>query len=110
MRKRDSEVEQRVLRTLKLDSAIACREICVESQDGVVTLNGTAPSHPERAAVHEATRGTPGVRGVVNKIEVKADRFLTSENSRSANASPPSLNVLVSTSSEAGVEAPRAPQ
>lgn len=110
MRKRDSEVEQQVLRTLKLDSAIACREICVESQDGVVTLSGTAPSYQERAAVREATRGTPGVCGVVNKIEVRTDRFLIPEKSQSAHASVIALTVLVSTSSGAGGRAPHAPQ
>lgn len=110
MTKRDSEVEQQVLRTLKLDSAIACREICVESQAGVVTLGGTTPSPQERAAVYEATRGTPGVRGVVNKIEAEANRFFIPEKSCSANASVSPLNVLVSTSSEASVWVPHAPQ
>jgi hypothetical protein len=87
MKKRDSEVEQQVLRTLKLDSSTACRELCVESQAGVVTLSGTTPSPQERQAVCEAARGTPGVSGVVNKIEVEANRFLIPEKSCSANAS-----------------------
>jgi len=99
--KRDSEVEQQVLRTLKLDSAIACRELCVESQAGVVTLSGTATTPHEREAVYEATRVTPGVRGVVNKIEVKTNRLCIPEQARSANATISPLNVLVSTSSEA---------
>lgn len=77
MRMRDSEVEQQVLRSLKLDSAIAGREICVESQDGVVTLSGTAPSYLQRSAVHEATLRAPGVRDVVNEIEV--DRVFIDE-------------------------------
>jgi hypothetical protein len=101
MEKRDSEVEQRVLRTLKLDSAIACRELCVESQAGVVTLSGTTTTPEERQEVHDATRGTPGVRAVVNKIEVKTNRFFIPEQACSANATAAPLNVLVSTSSEA---------
>jgi hypothetical protein len=79
MRMRDSEVEQQVLRSLKLDSAIAGREICVESQDGVVTLSGTAPSYLQRSAVHEATLRAPGVRDVVDAIEVEVDRFFIDE-------------------------------
>lgn len=108
--KRDSEVEQRVLRTLKLDSSIACREVCVESQLGVVKVSGTTPTSRERAAVYEATRGTPGVRSVVNKIEVGANRSFIPEKLPGANASAPPLNVLVSTSSEASIRAPHAPQ
>ena len=107
--KRDSEVEQQVLRTLKLNSAIQCRELCVESQAGVVTLSGTTPSHQERAAVYEATRNTPDVRHVVNKIGVKAGRSLTLEESYSANSSASPLDVLVSPSSEAKW-GPHAPQ
>jgi hypothetical protein len=79
MTKRDSEVEQQVLRSLKVDSAVACREICVESQDGVVTLSGTARSYQQRSAVHEATLRAQGVGGVVNTIQVEVDRFLIEE-------------------------------
>jgi hypothetical protein len=95
-RMRDSEVEQQVLRSFKLDSAVAGTEICVESQDGVVTLSGTSPTYRLRAAFHAATLGTPGVSGVVNKIEFKVDRLLIAAKSQSANASALALNVLIS--------------
>jgi hypothetical protein len=97
MMMRDSEVEQQVLRSLELDSAIAGREICLESQDGVVTLSGTAPSYQQRSAVHEATRRALGVRGVVNTIEVKVDRFFVAGMSPGANTSAPAVDVRVST-------------
>lgn len=96
MRMRDSEVEQQVLRSLKLESAIEGREICVESQDGVVTLSGASPSYHQRLAVHEATRRTLGVRGVVNKIDVKVDRLFIAEQPPSANTLAPPLSVVVS--------------
>jgi len=89
---RDSEVEQQVLRSLKLDSAIVGREICVESQAGVVTLSGTSPSYHARSAIREATRRTPGVYGVVNKIEVKVGGFLITEMPAGANTSVPPLD------------------
>ncbi len=72
--KRDSEVEQHVLRSFKLDSAITSREICVESDCGLVTLNGTVTSYRESSAIYSATGRTPGVCGVVNKIEVRGGR------------------------------------
>jgi len=93
---RDSEVEQQVLRSLKLDSAIVGREICVESQAGVVTLSGTSPSYHARSAIREATRRTPGVYGVVNKIEVERGAFLTAEIPAGASSSVPPLNLSIS--------------
>jgi osmotically-inducible protein OsmY len=89
---RDSEVEQQVLRSLMLDSAIVCREICVESQAGVVTLSGKSPSRHMRSAIQEATRRTPGVCGVVNKIEVERGACLTAEIPAGASTSVPPLN------------------
>jgi len=67
----DSEIEQQVLRSLALDSAISSREICIESQRGVVTLSGTVPSYRESSTIYSATSRAPGVCGVVNRIEVK---------------------------------------
>jgi hypothetical protein len=96
VRMRDTEVEQQVLRSLKLDSAIEGREVCVESQDGVVTLSGTAPSYHQRSAVHEATLRAPGVRGVVNQIEVEVDGFFIADLPPSANTLAPPLNLIAS--------------
>ena len=64
----DSEVEQQVLRSLRLDSAISSREICLQSHRGVVTLSGTVPSHGESSAIYYATLRAPGVCGVVNGL------------------------------------------
>jgi hypothetical protein len=72
----DSEVEQQVLRSIELDSAISSREICIESQDGVVTLSGTVTSYRESSIIYSATSRAPGVCGVVDKIEVKDDEHL----------------------------------
>ena len=67
----DTEIEQQVLRSLELDSAISSREICIESQCGVVTLSGTVPSYRESSTIYSATSRAPGVCRVVNSIEVK---------------------------------------
>jgi hypothetical protein len=77
--KRDSEVEQQVLRSLKLDSAIAYNEICVESHGGVVTLRGTVLNRFEKSAIYSAACQSPGVCSVVNKVEVKRGRLAISE-------------------------------
>ena len=82
--RRDSEVEQQVLRSLKLDSAIAYNEICVESHGGVVTLRGTALNRFEKSAIYSAARQSPGVCAVVNKVEVKRGRLTIPEHSKNA--------------------------
>lgn len=82
--KRDSEVEQEVLRSLTLDPAISSREICVTSHCGVVTLSGTVLSDRESSAIEHASRRSPGVCEVVNKIEVRGDRQLIPKHSLTA--------------------------
>ena len=67
----DSEIEQQVRRSIELDSAISSREVCIESQDGVITLSGTVSSYRERLTIFSTTRRAPGVWAVVDKIEVK---------------------------------------
>ena len=80
----DGEVEQQVLRSLKLDSAIACNEICVESHGGVVTLRGTVRNRFEKSAIYSAACQSPGVCRVVNQVEVKRDRLTIPEHSKNA--------------------------
>ena len=82
--KRDSEVEQQVLRSLKLDSAIVYNEICVESHGGVVTLRGTVLNRFEKSAIYSAACQSPGVSRVVNQVEVKRDRLTIPEHSKNA--------------------------
>ena len=86
--KRDSEVEQQVLWSLRLDSTISSREICLQSLCGVVTLSGTVPSYLECLAIYYAALRAPGVCGVVNRIEVSVDRDRTPEPSWSDTRYP----------------------
>src|SRR5687767_7241453 len=81
--KRDSEIEQQVLKSLRRDSAISSREICLHSHCGVVTLSGTVPSYREWSAIYVASLRSLGVCWVVNKIEVSGDRHRTREPSLS---------------------------
>ena len=74
-RKRDSEVEQWVLRELSLSEIRSC-EICVFATDEVVTLRGSAETHQEKLAAEQAARRATGVVGVVNKMRVKPSTAL----------------------------------
>jgi len=66
----DSEIEQRVLRELIMNDAIASREICVVSRYSVVTIRGTVHSFKNKSAATQATKTVNGVVGVVNEIRV----------------------------------------
>lgn len=82
LRKRDSEIEQWVLRELRLSEKTCSSEICVFSRDGVVSLRGSAKSHQDKLAIEKATRGATGVRGVVNDMKVKPCTVLIQEQSK----------------------------
>lgn len=73
--KRDSEVEQWVLRELSLGE-IRSREVSVFARDGVVTLRGTAQSNRDKLAIEEATLRANGVVGVINEMRVKPSTAL----------------------------------
>lgn len=70
LRKRDSEVEQWVLRELSL-SDICSREVTVFARDGVLQLRGSALSNKDKLAIEEAALRATGVVGVLNEIRVK---------------------------------------
>ena len=65
----DSEIEQRVLRQLEFVGLPDCREVCVFSRKGIVTLDGTVPNRMSKLAMQKAARGAKGVRAIVNKLE-----------------------------------------
>jgi len=71
LKKRDSEIEQWVLRELRLSKQICSSEVCVCSCDGMVSLSGSAESDYDKLAIEEATLGATGVIGVLNEMKVK---------------------------------------
>ena len=77
----DSETEQWVLKELSLNKKLRSRDICVFACDGVVTLQGSAPSYSDSRAAEEATRGAPGVVSVLNEIRVRMPAGLIAERS-----------------------------
>ncbi len=70
--KRDSEIEQCVLRELRLEKGLGSREICVFSCDGVVTLKGSVRTSSNKVAAQEATRRVADVVTVLNEITVES--------------------------------------
>ena len=92
----DSEIEQWVLRHLGLLELKGCREVCVVSRKGIVTLDGTVPNQTSKLAMQRAARGAKGVIAVVNKLQSKPSEpavpcfpsSTTAKVSRGVSASP----------------------
>lgn len=90
----DSEIEQQVLRSLTLNATTSSREICIESQGGVVTLRGTVPTSRESSAILFATHRAPGVRGVISRIAVTRNGLSVPQHSRNVIRSPHPFSTL----------------
>ena len=69
--KDDDQLRRDVLAELEYDPSIDARKIGVAVEDGIVTLTGEVSSFAEKWNTERAAERVEGVRGIVNKIEVK---------------------------------------
>jgi osmotically-inducible protein OsmY len=67
----DEEIQKDVLEELKWDARVRPNEIGVAAKDGVVTLTGWVDSYLKKLAAEEDAYRVPGVKAVVNDIEVR---------------------------------------
>jgi len=67
----DAEITSAVKTKLIGDSGVHAMDINVDTDKGVVTLQGTVRSEPERAAAVKIAKDTMGVKRVVDKLTVK---------------------------------------
>ena len=67
----DVDIQADVLEELKWDTRVRPNEIGVAVKDGVVTLTGWVDSYMKKMAAEEAAHRVPGVKAVVNEIEVR---------------------------------------
>jgi osmotically-inducible protein OsmY len=66
----DEAIQADVLEELKWDSRVRPNEVGVAVKDGIVTLTGWVDSYLKKIAAEEAAHRVPGVKAVVNNIEV----------------------------------------
>ncbi len=78
---RDSEIEQWVLRALTSEEKLGPSEICVQAQDGVITLCGSLHDDASRMAAEHAAYRAAGVIDVVNNIQLKSCTALSPSSS-----------------------------
>lgn len=70
---RDLALRQAVIHTLSYDLALRADKIEVEVEDGVVTLSGEVGDYLEARYAWDDAWETPGVRGVISRVEVRAE-------------------------------------
>lgn len=66
----DAQIASEVQRSIYSDSSLHARQISIASQNGVVTLNGSAASDPERLAAAADAATVAGVKTVVNNLQI----------------------------------------
>jgi osmotically-inducible protein OsmY len=67
----DEEIQKDVLDELRWDMHVRPNEVGVSVQDGIVTLTGWVDSYMKKIAAENAALRVPGVKAVVNDIEVR---------------------------------------
>jgi len=69
--KTDTELQREVLDELAWEPNVDAAEIGVSVEDGVVILNGTVKTLPEKWSAERAAQRVEGVRAVTDELEVK---------------------------------------
>jgi osmotically-inducible protein OsmY len=67
----DPEIARDVVHAMKIDISVPSNRIQVGIHNGWVTLEGTVNWHFQRAGAEGCARNADGVRGVINKIQLK---------------------------------------
>jgi len=68
----DPEIARDVVEAMRIDVRVPDERIKATVREGFVTLEGSAEWHFQREAAEARARHIHGVRGVINKIEVKS--------------------------------------
>jgi osmotically-inducible protein OsmY len=70
----DGSIETRLKELVNNEPGLKDESISFDANNGVVTITGTVKSSAERDHVGDLARSQPGVKDVVNSLEVKANK------------------------------------
>ena len=68
----DGEIKSTVKKMINDDSTLRDRDISVDVNNGAVTVKGEVRSAAEKNRVSQLVRAAPGVKDMVNAVEIKA--------------------------------------
>src|SRR5438270_12388083 len=66
----DAKVSSDIQGKFSQDSGLATKQLTVQAEDGVVTLAGRVDNDAQREAAGRQTGSTPGVKTVINNLQV----------------------------------------
>src|SRR5258708_38075762 len=66
----DTQMTGQIQSRLTQDSGLHDKQIAVQTSDGVVTLSGTVENETQRETAARYASATPGIRQVVNNLEI----------------------------------------
>lgn len=78
-RRSDPDIARAALKALEAEDLGVAERVFVRVKDGVVTLEGSAESAPQRLAAERVVRRLKGVKGLVNQVRVEPPKPLTAE-------------------------------
>jgi hyperosmotically inducible periplasmic protein len=85
----DATISESVSKRLDADPTLAAYDIGVETENGMVTIDGRVPGQDQRSEAERIARSTAGVKAVANLIEVSTSIAPPPGGSPPAVGSPP---------------------
>ena len=70
MKPNDAKVSSEIQSKFSQDSGLASKQLTVEANNGVVTLSGTVDNDAQRQAASKQAASVPGVKQVINNMQV----------------------------------------
>jgi hypothetical protein len=99
----DGKISAEIQNKFSLDSGLSTKQLTVQTADGVVTLSGNVDNDAQRDAAGRQAASVPGVRTVVNNLQVGAV-----SNAMAMRVSPPASSSPAPTSASAKPAKPAA--
>ncbi len=75
----DAQISSDIQNKLNTDSGLANKQLKIESANGTVTLSGNVDNQTERDAAARYAASVPGVKQVVNNLQVASDSTAAAE-------------------------------
>ena len=98
--KTDREIQLDVLDELRWEPSVNATEIGVTVKNGVVTLEGTVDSFPEKWAAEKAAKRVPSVKGLAVELQVNLPGFSERTDADIARAAETALDWDISVPSD----------
>ncbi len=90
----DSQVTEQIQSKLNQDSGLQGKSLTVQTSEGVVTLSGAVDNEAQRAAAAQYAATIPGVKTVVNNLQVGSTAQAKAAPRQTAKASTPAAKTV----------------